>query len=112
MYRMPQTGHSLFEIGIHMSINTLLIALAVLAIIAYWSGVQRAKSSVGSLANIKRLHSRPTYHGLLMLFGIIVPAIVLLIGLSAFENGIAEHRRRSIYRATADANSQRSISGR
>ncbi|NVK29423.1 MAG: phosphate ABC transporter permease subunit PstC [Gammaproteobacteria bacterium] len=73
-----------------MSINTLLIALAVLAIIAYWSGVQRAKGSVGSLANIKRLHSRPTYHGLLMLFGIIVPAVILLIGLSAFENSIAE----------------------
>ena len=71
-----------------MSQATLLIILLVLSSVAYYMGRRRAFAVAGSAAEIKHLHSRPTYYGTLTAIWCGIPALILFGFWLAFESSI------------------------
>ncbi|MBW2442878.1 MAG: phosphate ABC transporter permease subunit PstC [Deltaproteobacteria bacterium] len=71
-----------------MSPTTLLIVLLALSALGYYIGRRRAFSVAGDAANIKNLHSRPTYYGSLTALWCGIPTLVLFGFWLAFESTI------------------------
>ncbi len=61
-----------------MSTSALLLALAAFATFAYWSGKQRSLKLVGGGRGIRRLHSLPSYYGLLTALWCGLPALLIM----------------------------------
>jgi len=71
-----------------MSPATLLILLLALSSVAYYVGRRRAFAVAGGAAQIKHLHSRPTYYGTLTAVWCGIPALILFGFWLAFESSI------------------------
>ncbi|MBT8366338.1 MAG: phosphate ABC transporter permease subunit PstC [Deltaproteobacteria bacterium] len=71
-----------------MSPATLLIILLALSSVAYYVGRRRAFAVAGGAAEIKHLHSRPTYYGTLTAIWCGIPALILFGFWLAFESSI------------------------
>jgi len=74
-----------------MSSTTLLIVLLALSGLGYYIGRRRAFSVAGDAANIKNLHSRPTYYGSLTALWCGIPTLILFGFWLAFESSIITH---------------------
>ncbi|PTY35687.1 phosphate ABC transporter permease subunit PstC [Saccharospirillum sp. MSK14-1] len=61
-----------------MQTSTLLLVIAVLAVLAYGLGRQRSIQLVGGPSQIKHLHSLPNYYGLMAAAWAILPGFILL----------------------------------
>ena len=61
-----------------MSTSALLLALAAFATFAYWSGKQRSLKLVGGGRGIRKLHSLPSYYGLLTALWCGLPALLIM----------------------------------
>jgi phosphate transport system permease protein len=76
------------EVCDNMSPATLLIVLLVLSSVAYYVGRRKAFAVAGSAAEIKNLHSRPTYYGAMTAIWCGIPALLLFGFWLAFESSI------------------------
>jgi phosphate transport system permease protein len=74
-----------------MSPTTLLIVLLALSALGYYIGRRRAFAVAGNAANIKNLHSRPTYYGSLTALWCGIPTLILFGFWLAFESSIITH---------------------
>jgi phosphate transport system permease protein len=71
-----------------MSAFTLVIVLLALSSLAYYLGRRRAFVVAGDDAEIKHLHSRPTYYGTLTAIWCGIPALIIFGFWLAFESSI------------------------
>ena len=71
-----------------MSPATLIIVLLALSSLAYYVGRRRAVTVGGDIAQIKQLHSRPTYYGALTAIWCGIPALLIFGFWLAFESNI------------------------
>jgi phosphate transport system permease protein len=71
-----------------MSPATLFIVLLGLSSAAYYVGRRRAYAVAGDAADIKQLHSRPTYYGALTAIWCGIPALLLFGFWMAFESSV------------------------
>jgi phosphate transport system permease protein len=71
-----------------MSPTALLIVLLTLSSIAYYFGRRRAFAVAGGVANIRNLHSRPTYYGALTALWCGLPALIIFSSWLAFESNV------------------------
>ncbi len=67
---------------------TLVIILLLLSSFAYYLGRRRAFAVAGGAAEIKHLHSRPTYYGTLTAIWCGIPALIIFGFWLAFESSI------------------------
>jgi phosphate transport system permease protein len=71
-----------------VSATTLLVILLALSSLAYYIGRRRAFAVAGGGANIKNLHSRPSYYGALTAIWCGIPTLILFGFWLAFESSI------------------------
>ena len=71
-----------------MQNSVLLLGLAVLAGIGYWSGKQRSLAVVGGKRGMRNLHSLPSYYGFLTALWCALPALIVLGIWVAFQDSI------------------------
>ena len=71
-----------------MSPTALLVILLALSSIAYYFGRRRAFVVAGGVANIRNLHSRPTYYGALTAMWCGLPTLVIFSFWLAFESNV------------------------
>ena len=71
-----------------MSPATLIIVLLALSSLAYYVGRRRAVTVGGDIAQIKQLHSRPTYYGALTAIWCGIPALLIFGFWLTFESNI------------------------
>jgi len=71
-----------------MSPATLIIVLLALSSLAYYVGLRRAVTVGGDIAQIKQLHSRPTYYGALTAIWCGIPALLIFGFWLTFESNI------------------------
>ena len=62
-----------------MSHSVLLLALVVVAVLAYWVGKSRALSLVGGGRGIRNLHSLPSYYGFMAALWCAIPALIVMV---------------------------------
>ena len=62
-----------------MSHSVLLLALVVVAVLAYWVGKSRALSLVGGSRGIRNLHSLPSYYGFMAALWCAIPALIVMV---------------------------------
>jgi phosphate transport system permease protein len=74
-----------------MSSTSLLFILLALSTCGYYVGRSRAFAVAGNAANIKNLHSRPTYYGFLTALWCGIPTLLLFGFWLAFESSIITH---------------------
>ncbi|MBC2735005.1 MAG: phosphate ABC transporter permease subunit PstC [Desulfobacteraceae bacterium] len=74
-----------------MSPSVIFIAILLLMSAAYYAGRKRALAVAGSRAGLARMHSRPTYYGLLTAMWCGIPALLVFSSWSVFESGIITH---------------------
>ena len=74
-----------------MSSQTLLIALLALSSLAYYLGIHRANVVVGGPKHLRRLHSRPTYYGMLTALWCCLPVLVIFLFWQIFEPRVIAH---------------------
>ena len=74
-----------------MSSTSLLFILLALSTCGYYVGRSRAFAVAGNAANIKNLHSRPTYYGFLAALWCGIPTLLLFGFWLAFESSIITH---------------------
>lgn len=74
-----------------MSPYLVILALLLLSIIAYHWGRKKAFTVVGGTENMKQLHSRPAYYGMLTAFWCGIPMLALLGGWYFTESSIVTH---------------------
>ena len=73
-----------------MSHSALFLALAAAATLAYWIGKYRSLALVGGGRGIRRLHSLPSYYGLLTALWCAIPALlVMVVWLSAQDSVVS-----------------------
>jgi phosphate transport system permease protein len=68
-----------------MSSSALLLILLILSSFAYYTGRRRAFAAAGKTAGARRLHSRPTYYGMLTAIWCGLPALLLFGFWLAFQ---------------------------
>ena len=68
-----------------MSSSALLLILLILSSFAYYTGRRRAFAAAGKAAGSRRLHSRPTYYGMLTAIWCGLPALLLFGFWLAFQ---------------------------
>jgi phosphate transport system permease protein len=71
-----------------MQTSTLVLILLILSAVAYQFGRQRSLSLVGGLKGTRRLHSLPSYYGMLTALWCAIPALLVLITWHAFDGRI------------------------
>ncbi|MFH0727951.1 MAG: phosphate ABC transporter permease subunit PstC [Pseudomonadota bacterium] len=70
---------------------TLIIILLMLSVLGYHWGRKKAFAAAGILPGGKRLHSRPTYYGILTALWCGIPALLLFGSWLSFESGMITH---------------------
>jgi phosphate transport system permease protein len=71
-----------------MHYAALILLIAVLAVTAYWLGKYRALALVGGPKGIRRLHSLPSYYGMLTALWAALPCVLVLAAWGSFQNSI------------------------
>ena len=71
-----------------MQTSTLVLILLILSAVAYQLGRRRSLSLVGGLKGTRRLHSLPSYYGMLTALWCAIPALLVLIMWQAFDGRI------------------------
>ena len=71
-----------------MQTSTLVLILLILSAVAYQFGRRRSISLVGGLKGTRRLHSLPSYYGMLTALWCAIPALLVLITWHAFDGRI------------------------
>jgi phosphate transport system permease protein len=71
-----------------MSTGALLLLIAILAVVGYWVGRFRSLATVGGARGIRRLHSLPSYYGLLAALWCALPCLLVLVVWLAFQDRI------------------------
>jgi phosphate transport system permease protein len=74
-----------------MSPTTLLFILLALSACGYHAGRRRAFAIAGDTANVRKLHSRPTYYGMLTALWCGIPTLLLFGFWLAFESTVITH---------------------
>jgi phosphate transport system permease protein len=74
-----------------MSPSTLIFILLTLSTVAYYLGRRKAFAVAGDTANIKNLHSRPSYYGMLTALWCGIPTLILFGFWLAFESTVITH---------------------
>ena len=74
-----------------MSNSIILVAVALLAGVAYWMGKQRSLVLVGGSRGIRKLHSLPSYYGLLTALWCALPALVIMGLWLSFQDSLITH---------------------
>jgi phosphate transport system permease protein len=74
-----------------MSNSVILLILAVLAGFAYYLGKQRSLALVGGGRGIRKLHSLPSYYGLLTALWCALPALLIMGLWLAFQDTLITH---------------------
>src|SRR5690242_18225704 len=72
----------------NMSYAALFLLIAALAVVGYWLGKYRALALVGGGKGIRRLHSLPSYYGLLTALWASLPCVLVLILWGALQEPI------------------------
>ena len=62
-----------------MSYAALFLLIAALGVIAYWTGKYRSLALVGGGRGIRKLHSLPSYYGMLTALWAALPCLLLLV---------------------------------
>jgi phosphate transport system permease protein len=68
--------------------GTLLFLLLLLSFTAYYMGLRRSVAVAGGRSGTHRLHSRPTYYGMLTALWCGLPALIIYSGWRIFESNI------------------------
>ena len=68
-----------------ISSQTMLISLLILSAAAYYLGLQRSKAVVGGRDQVRRLHSRPAYYGMLAALWCALPLLLVFVFWRALE---------------------------
>jgi phosphate transport system permease protein len=71
-----------------MSTSAVLLLIVGMAVLGYWLGKYRSLSMVGGGRGIRRLHSLPSYYGLLTALWCAIPCLTVLIIWVAFQNSL------------------------
>jgi phosphate transport system permease protein len=71
-----------------MSNSALFLAVVALAVFGYWMGKQRSLLLVGGPRGIRKLHSLPSYYGLLTALWCSLPALVIMALWLGFQDNI------------------------
>jgi phosphate transport system permease protein len=71
-----------------MSTGALLLVIAAMAVLAYWLGKHRSLATVGGGRGIRKLHSLPSYYGLLTALWCLLPCLLVLVAWLAFQDRI------------------------
>ncbi|MEO8313975.1 MAG: phosphate ABC transporter permease subunit PstC [Pseudomonadota bacterium] len=71
-----------------MSTTVLLLLIAAMAVMGYWLGKYRSLALVGGGRGIRRLHSLPSYYGLLTALWCAIPCLTVLLAWVAFQDSI------------------------
>jgi phosphate transport system permease protein len=71
-----------------MSTGALLLVIAAMAVLGFWLGKYRSLALVGGGRGIRRLHSLPSYYGLLAALWCALPCLLVLILWLAFQDRI------------------------
>jgi phosphate transport system permease protein len=78
-----------------MSYAALFLLVAALAVIGYWLGKYRALALVGGGKGIRKLHSLPSYYGLMTALWAALPCVLVLVLWGAFQETIISSLVRS-----------------
>jgi phosphate transport system permease protein len=71
-----------------MSTSAVLLLIAAMAVVGYWLGKYRSLAMVGGGRGIRRLHSLPSYYGLLTALWCAIPCLIVLFIWVAFQDSI------------------------
>src|SRR5690606_1128147 len=71
-----------------MSTGALLLVIAAMAVLGYWLGKFRSLATVGGGRGIRRLHSLPSYYGLLAALWCALPCLLVLVLWTAFQDSV------------------------
>jgi phosphate transport system permease protein len=71
-----------------MSYAALFLLVAALAVIGYWLGKYRALALVGGGKGMRKLHSLPSYYGLMTALWAALPCVLVLVLWGAFQESI------------------------
>lgn len=71
-----------------MSTGALLLVIAAMAVLGYWLGKYRSLAAVGGGRGIRRLHSLPSYYGLLTALWCALPCLLVLVLWLGFQDRI------------------------
>lgn len=71
-----------------MPISLIVIVLLGLMALAYHFGRQRALGSVGGTQSIRHLHSLPSYYGAYVMLWVALPALLVLLLWSVFQESV------------------------
>jgi phosphate transport system permease protein len=74
-----------------MSPTTLFVTLIILSVFGYYLGRRRAFAVASTVADIREMHSRPTYYGALVAIWCGIPALLLFGFWLAFEDSVIVH---------------------
>ena len=69
-----------------MTYSALLLLLVALVALGYWLGKYRSLSLVGGTRGIRQLHSLPAHYGMLTAIWCALPALVILVAATAFQD--------------------------
>jgi phosphate transport system permease protein len=78
-----------------MSYAALFLLVAALAVLGYWLGKYRALALVGGGKGIRKLHSLPSYYGLMTALWSALPCVLVLVLWGAFQDSIVSSLVRS-----------------
>jgi phosphate transport system permease protein len=71
-----------------MSTSAVLLLIAAMAVLGYWLGKARSLALVGGGRGIRRLHSLPSYYGMLAALWCAIPCLIVLFTWVAFQNSV------------------------
>ena len=71
--------------------STIVFVLLSMAMLAYYAGLRRSVAVAGGTRAVRRLHSRPTYYGLLTALWCGLPALLIYVGWQAVETRLITH---------------------
>jgi phosphate transport system permease protein len=71
-----------------MSTSAVLLLIAAMAVVGYWLGKYRSLAMVGGGRGIRRLHSLPSYYGMLTALWCAIPCLIVLFIWVAFQNSV------------------------
>jgi phosphate transport system permease protein len=78
-----------------MSYAAILLLIAARAVLGYWLGKYRALAVVGGGKGIRKLHSLPSYYGLMTALWAALPCLLVLVVWGAFQEHIIASMVRS-----------------
>src|SRR5262245_64268170 len=74
-----------------MTPATLLLALTLLSVGAFWIGKSRSLALVGGSRGVRNLHSLPSHYGVMTALWCALPALAVIFIWLAFQDSIILH---------------------